>query len=59
VAKLRDATVAATKTADVQKSLDIEGAVIIGNTPEEFGAFMQGESQRWATLIAETGITID
>ena len=59
VAKLRDATVAATKTADVQKSLDIEGAVIIGNTPEEFGAFMQGESQRWATLIAETGLTID
>jgi tripartite-type tricarboxylate transporter receptor subunit TctC len=59
VAKLRDATVAATKTPDVQKSLDIEGAVVIGNTPEEFGAFMKGESQRWATLIAETGITTD
>ena len=59
VAKLREATVAATKTPDVQKSLDIEGAVVIGNTSEEFGAFMKGESQRWAALIAETGITTD
>ena len=57
--KLRDATVAATKTADVQKSLDIEGAVVIGSTPEEFGAFMQGESKRWAELIAKTGLTTD
>ena len=44
VTKLRDATVAAAKTPDVQKSLDIEGAVVIGSTPEEFGAFMRSES---------------
>jgi tripartite-type tricarboxylate transporter receptor subunit TctC len=59
VAKLRDATVAAVQSADVQKSLDIEGAVVIGSTPEEFGAFMQSESQRWAELIAKTGLTTD
>ena len=43
VAKLREATVAATKTDTVKRSLDVEGAVVIGNTPEEFGTFMQGE----------------
>jgi tripartite-type tricarboxylate transporter receptor subunit TctC len=59
VTKLRDATVAATQSSDVQKSLDIEGAVVIGSTPEEFGAFMQSESQRWAELIATTGLTTD
>ncbi len=59
VTKLRDATVAATQSPDVQKSLDIEGAVVIGSTPEEFGAFMQSESQRWAELIATTGLTTD
>ena len=58
VAKLREATVAAAKTRG-PRSLDIEGAVIIASTPEEFGAFMQGESQRWADLIAKTGITTD
>ena len=42
VAKLRDATVAATKTETVQRSLDIEGAVVIGNTPEEFARLHAG-----------------
>ena len=59
IGKLRDATVAATQTAEVQKSLDVEGAVIIGSTPEAFGSFMQGESKRWADLIAKTGLTAD
>jgi tripartite-type tricarboxylate transporter receptor subunit TctC len=59
VAKLREATVAATKTAEVQRSLEIEGAVIIGSTPDEFGTFMQSESQRWAALIEKTGISTD
>jgi tripartite-type tricarboxylate transporter receptor subunit TctC len=59
VTKLRDATVAAANTPDVQKSLDIEGAVVVGSTPEEFGTFMQGESKRWAELIATTGLTTD
>jgi tripartite-type tricarboxylate transporter receptor subunit TctC len=59
VSKLRAATVAATKSPEVQKSLDIEGAVIIASTPEEFGTFMQSESKRWAELIAKTGITTD
>jgi tripartite-type tricarboxylate transporter receptor subunit TctC len=59
VAKLREATVAAAKSPGVQRSLDIEGAVTIGSTPEEFGTFMQSESKRWATLIEQTGITTD
>jgi hypothetical protein len=32
---------------------------VIGNTPEEFGSFMQGESKRWAELIKTTGLTTD
>jgi tripartite-type tricarboxylate transporter receptor subunit TctC len=59
IAKLREATVAGINTPEVQKSLDIEGAVVVGSTPEEFGAFMQSESQRWAELIATTGLTTD
>ena len=57
--QLRDATVAATKTDTVKRSLDVEGAVVIGNTPEEFAAFMKSESQRWAELIKKTGLTTD
>jgi len=32
---------------------------VIGNTPEEFAAFMKSESQRWAELIKTTGLTMD
>jgi tripartite-type tricarboxylate transporter receptor subunit TctC len=56
VAKLRDATVAASNTPEVRRSLDFEGAVPVGNMPEEFAAFMQGESKRWADLIQNTGL---
>ena len=59
ITKLRDATVAATQTPAVQKSLDVEGAVVIANTPAEFGAFMQQESQRWAAVIEKAGLTTD
>ena len=59
VAKLRNATVAGASSPEVQKSLDIEGAVVVGSTPEEFAAFMQSESKRWAELIAKTGLTLD
>ncbi|MFO1048860.1 MAG: tripartite tricarboxylate transporter substrate binding protein [Geminicoccaceae bacterium] len=59
VTKLRDATVAATQTAAVQKSLGVEGAVVIANTPAEFGSFMMQESQRWAGVIEKAGLTTD
>jgi tripartite-type tricarboxylate transporter receptor subunit TctC len=59
VAKLREATRAATKTDTVKRSLDGEGAVVIGSTPQEFAAFMQGESKRWAELIKSAGLSLD
>ena len=59
VAKLREATVAAANSPEVRRSLDVEGAVPIGSTPEEFAAFMRNESRRWANLIQTTGLTTD
>lgn len=52
-------TVAAIQMAAIQKSFDVEGAVVIANTPAEFGAFMQQESQRWAAVIEKAGLTTD
>jgi tripartite-type tricarboxylate transporter receptor subunit TctC len=59
VAKLREATVAALANPEVKRSLDIEGAEPVGNTPEEFGSFMQTESKRWAELISTAGLSMD
>jgi hypothetical protein len=32
------------------------GATVVGSAPEQFGAFMRAESDKWAKLIAEAGI---
>jgi tripartite-type tricarboxylate transporter receptor subunit TctC len=31
----------------------------VGNTPEQFAAFMQDELRRWKPVIARTGVTLD
>jgi tripartite-type tricarboxylate transporter receptor subunit TctC len=59
IIKLREATLAAIGSERVRASLDIEGAEPVGNTPEEFAAFMQGESKRWAELIKTAGLSLD
>ncbi|MGL5736148.1 MAG: Bug family tripartite tricarboxylate transporter substrate binding protein, partial [Beijerinckiaceae bacterium] len=58
VAKLREATLAAMKSPNLGPRLEQEGAVMIGNTPDEFRAFMTAESKRWADLVKETGLSL-
>jgi tripartite-type tricarboxylate transporter receptor subunit TctC len=59
VTRLREATIAGVNKPEVRRTLDFEGAEPVLNTPEEFMAFMQGESKRWAELIQATGLTTD
>ena len=33
-----------------------QGAVIVGNTPDEFGAYLRSELDKWARVIKEAGI---
>ena len=59
MAKLREATIASVNTPEVRRTLEFEGAEPVLNSPEEFAAFMQGESKRWAALIQSAGLTTD
>ena len=40
---------------DVRRRLDMEGAMAVGNAPEEFSKFVQAESQRWAKVVKFSG----
>jgi tripartite-type tricarboxylate transporter receptor subunit TctC len=40
---------------DVRRRLDMEGAIAVGNTPEEFSKFVQAEIQRWAKVVKFSG----
>ena len=41
------------KNPDTVKRLAAEGAVVVGNPPNEFGAFVRSEIAEWAKLIRD------
>ena len=56
---LRQTTVEAINTPVVKSRLEAEGANPIGNTPEEFAAFMRKDLARWAELVKSGAISIN
>ncbi|MDB5809806.1 MAG: hypothetical protein JWN94_1928 [Betaproteobacteria bacterium] len=49
----------ALKLPDVNERLSGDGAVAVGNTPEEFGAYIKSEMAKWAPVIKASGATAD
>jgi len=54
--KLRAAAVEAPHTAEVKDKYLSQGA--IGNTSEEFTAYVKAETERWGKVIATAGIKL-
>jgi len=42
--------------AGVSEKLAAMGATAVGNTPEQFGAMMRADSEKWGRLIREANI---
>ncbi|RUR67390.1 tripartite tricarboxylate transporter substrate binding protein [Variovorax guangxiensis] len=53
--KLSDAARHALQQPDMLKRLDTEGAIPVGNSPEQFTAFVQSEIPRWAKVVKFSG----
>lgn len=53
--RISDAARQAIAAPEVRRRLDAEGAVAVGNSPEEFSKFVQGEIQRWARVVKFSG----
>ena len=53
--RISDAARQAIATPEVRRRLDAEGAVPVGNSPEEFSSFVQAEIQRWAKVVKFSG----
>lgn len=53
--RLSDAARQAIATPEVKKRLETEGAVPVGNSPEEFARFVQAEIPRWAKVVRFAG----
>ena len=56
VAKLNKAAAEALHSDDVKKRLGPLGAILIGDKPEEFAAFIKSEKEKWAGVVKAAGI---
>jgi tripartite-type tricarboxylate transporter receptor subunit TctC len=59
IAKLHRATVEALKDPAVRKSLTGLGVDIVGNTPEEFAAYIKAEIPKWTAIVKASGAKLD
>jgi tripartite-type tricarboxylate transporter receptor subunit TctC len=56
IATLNKAAVAALKDPAVVSKLSSQGAILIGDTPDEFRAFIASETAKWAKVIKDAGV---
>jgi len=56
---LHTALVKTLQSPDVRKRLEGVGAEAVSTTPEEFGAFIQSELNKWGKVIKTSKITLD
>jgi tripartite-type tricarboxylate transporter receptor subunit TctC len=52
---LNSAIVKAVNAPSIKARLEIEGAEAIGNTPEQFAAFVKADIEKWAKVVKATG----
>jgi len=59
ITKLNTEIVKVLRRADVKERLAADGAVTVGNTPEQFGAHIKAEIARWAPVVRASGARPD
>jgi tripartite-type tricarboxylate transporter receptor subunit TctC len=59
LAAIRRAAIAALRDDEVRRRLHDQGAIPGGNSPEEFGAFMRSELEKWGEVIRRNNIQPD
>jgi tripartite-type tricarboxylate transporter receptor subunit TctC len=59
IQKLHQATVASLQVQELRDTLAKQGAIPVGNTPEEFTAYMRAEGDLWAPLAKAVGAKLD
>ena len=55
VKRVSDAIRKSIAAPDVRRRLEMEGAIAVGNSPEEFAKFVQSEIPRWAKVVKFSG----
>jgi tripartite-type tricarboxylate transporter receptor subunit TctC len=56
IARLNRDIVKALQSPEVKERVVAQGKFVVGDTPEEFGAYIRAESARWSRIIKQLGI---
>ena len=59
ISKLNVELIRALRSPDVARRLADDGAVVVGNTPEQFGQMIAAEVLRWRTVVKDLGIRVE
>ena len=56
IMRMHKETVAILRTPEIMERLANDGSQVVASTPEEFGAFMRAETEKWAKVAKGAGI---
>jgi len=56
IAKLHKAAADALQSAEVKEKLAPQGAILVGNSPDQFAAYIQSEIAKWGKVAKDAGI---
>jgi tripartite-type tricarboxylate transporter receptor subunit TctC len=59
VERLNAELVKALRTREAREWFQAQGAVPVGDAPEQFAAFIRAEHARWGAVVREAGIRAD
>jgi tripartite-type tricarboxylate transporter receptor subunit TctC len=58
VAVLNKAAIEAMKDPEVVSKLASQGAILVGDTPDQFRAYIASETKKWAAVIKDAGVPV-
>ena len=59
VVRLGDEVSRSLRTAEMKEKLAMQGAEVVGGSPEEFAALIQADSSTWSRVVKDAGIRIE